>query len=292
MPIAARTCCVFVVAQFVSSLHTASTFKIGYATDALGPGGGSLAALPDRSIIAILLRGRAFRKGGRGHRKACFEDKIPDQLRITQSMMDKVVLPLERASHTVHIYLFESSGCHLLGHVADLLEKGKHRVQQTSSFVGKNQGTSMSATLQQFSSHVDPATYMAIIATRFDIAFKAYIYEWPTVNFGALNFFSRCQKAGSAVNFGTGMHDIIWCPTCVKPEFCVNDIMHVIPGTYFETFRDVVGHGMCFTKGGYWTGHYCYNQTVRKFGVENVGFVTDWVPENSVRESNKWVDFL
>jgi len=270
----------FIIVHFVACIHTASTIKAGQVSIGLNPEVGALAALPDHSHIAILFRGQAFRKGGRRGR-GCSEDHVADQLRITQSTVDKIVLPLERASHIVDVYLAESSGCPLLGRIGDVF--GKSRVRMQRSFTYKNQGLSMRRALKEFSSRVpDPAVYRVIMVTRFDIFFKSFIYEWPTVKFNAFNFFSHCED--SPVSCGGKI-------SCIHPEFCVHDIIHVMPGTYFPEFSDMVGSDVCFTHGSSWGGHGCYNQTVRAFGVGNVGFVTDWMPKRQVRENNTEVEW-
>lgn len=270
-----------VVMSLAACPYTASAIKTGHAADLLDPGSGHLAVLPRHSRIALVFRGQAFRAGGT-HRPSCKEDRVPDQLRMTESVIDKIVLPLERASHTVDLYLVETSGCSsLLGRISELL--GERRVRSMKSLQGQNQADGMHRALEEFSSHAQKADlYRVIIVTRFDILFKSFIYEWPTVNFDAFNFFSRCESRYRR-NCGKGITPCSW------PQNCVHDVMHIMPGAYFPQFHELVGQGECFNERfgkRHMSGHGCYNQTVEAFGVENVGFVTDWVPHNRVRETN------
>lgn len=281
MLLLARRSNLIVVMSIAACHDTASAINTGHAANLFDPESGHLAALPRRSRVALVLRGQAFR-AGRTYGKPCVESHIPDQLRMTESVMDMIVLPLERASHTVDLYLVESSGCSgLLGHIGELL--GEQRVRLNESIESKNQADGMHRTLEAFNSQAGrPDLYRVIIVTRFDVMFKSSIYKWPTVDFDAFNFFSRCESAFRR-HCGGGL------TPCSKPENCVHDVMHIMPGGYFTKFRELVGRGGCFNERAskrHMSGHGCYNQTVKAFGVEHVGFVTDWVPRLFVREAN------
>lgn len=172
---------------------TASTVKARQVATALNLGLGPLAALPDRSLLAFLFRGQVFRKGGRRGR-GYSKDHVADQLRITQSVVDNIILPRERASHIVDAYLAEGSGFHLLGRIGGSI--GKRCVRMQRSFTYTNQGLSMRGALKEFGSRVpDPAVYRAVIVTRFDITLKSFIYELPTVKSDAFNFISHCEDS-------------------------------------------------------------------------------------------------
>jgi hypothetical protein len=282
MLLLARRSSLIVVMSIAACPDTASAIKTRHAADLLDPESGNLAALPPRSRVALVFRGQAFR-AGRTYGRPCVDSHVPDQLRMTESVMDKIVLPLERASHTVDLYLVETSGCSsLLGHIDELL--GEQRVRLKESFESRNQADGMHRALEAFNSQAGrPDLYRVIIVTRFDVMFKAPIYEWPTVDFDAFNFFSRCESRFRR-HCGGGV------TPCSRPENCVHDVMHIMPGGYFPAFRTLVGSGDCFNERvgkRHMSGHGCYNQTVEAFGVEHVGFVTDWVPRFRVRDTNE-----
>jgi len=273
-----------VVMGFVAGPRIASSIHVRNATGLLDPGhdAGSLVALQPQSRIAILLRGAAFRPGGgRGGVSgagSCNESHISDQLQVTQSLMDMVVLPLERASHTVDMYLVESTNCSsLLGLIAGVL--GEARVRFQGSFRSSSQRDGVRGALESFYRHTpqsyaaEPGQYDVVIVSRFDLVFKTYINEWPNVNFRAFNFFSRCALGG-------------W-----KHRHCVNDILWVMPGTYVPKFKSLIGHDGCYRRDSD-AGHWCYNKVAKSFGVENVGFITDWTPVWRVREPNRWADLF
>jgi hypothetical protein len=270
MPAVAKTSSFLVALSLLACPRSALAIKSGRSTDVPDPPqGGSFAALPPRSRVAVLFRGQAFRHGGTGGPGACYESRIAEQLGMTQSVLDKIVWPLERASHTVDIYLVESSNCTLLERIAGLL--GRTRVYYQESFPGATQRDGILRALEGFRSHapVAPESYRVVMMIRFDIVFKSYIYQWPTVNFDAFNFFSKCEPRAH-----------------VDHKYpCVSDIMYVMPGGYVPAFHGMVGRrgGECFRKHGD-TGHRCWKQAVAEFGRENVSFVTDWQPEGYVRQ--------
>ncbi|CAK0887948.1 unnamed protein product [Prorocentrum cordatum] len=152
-------------------------------------------------------------------------------------------------------------------------DKGK---DERSSFQGKSQSDSMTRTVKEFKLH-DPEKYRVIVMLRFDATYKSYINEWPTVNYDKFNFYSHCQRTRDKTKYDPE-----------DPRVCVNDVMQVMPGKYFDPWQRIVGKGDCFNghPGPYGRdcGHFCYNQTAEVVGQENIGFVTDWVPEYKVRE--------
>jgi len=268
----AKTSNVFVAVIVAACAHTAFTIQSLHATEVLypkpphrrgshhrsiAPKPGSFAALPNGGKIAILFRGQAFRSGGRVNATACEESRVSDQMRITQTALDNIVLPLELHSHTVDIYLVESGDCPLLHHVADLFGA---RVRVKDRFQGKRQVKGVLKVLEEFRWHAKPDSYKVVMMLRFDLLFKTSVYNWPDVNVDAFNFFSRCEVS----------------PLTKEMEAqggCVNDILYVMPGGYVPAFNKMI-NSVCW----FGHGHLCYKYVVEKFGKEHVGFVTNEIP--------------
>jgi hypothetical protein len=250
-------------------------------------------ALPHGSRIAFLFRGQIHREqvgwGGHGNRTACSSnDKAAkEQYRMTKSALNKVVMPFEIASHTVDIYLFDSSDCsRKLNFIAEHFGRegerpgigpypgNRSRVVFQQSFLGSSQSESMARALHEFRKH-GPENYRAIFLLRHDLIYKTSVYDWPTVNYDKFNFYSHCEKSKP----GYDSED---------PRQCVVDTIAVLPGKYFAPWQRIVGTGDCFNgkpgKFGRDCGHFCYNQTAEAIGEENIGFVTDWIPEYYIRE--------
>jgi len=277
MRLATQKRSVFVATIFAACFDTGVAIKRS-GSDMLDPGAHrgskSFASLPHGSRIAILFRGQVFRGSGMwGGACNTSTEAVEKQLFMTKSALDKIVLPLEKASHTVDIYLFDSSNCSMLERIVGLLgTKGdRPRVLFQQSFRGNSQSDSMNRTVKEFTLH-DPEKYRVILMLRFDVTYKSYIYEWPTVNYGKFNFYSHCELHSE------------------DPRVCVNDIVQVMPGKYFVPWQRIVGKDNCFNghPGPYGRdcGHFCYNQLVVAVGQENIGFVTGWMPEQKVREAS------
>lgn len=257
MHLFAKTSSVFVAVVCVACPYTAFTVQSRNATILLDPKPGSLTALPNGSNVAILFRGQAFRSGGRVNATSCSASRVSDQLRITQSALDNIVLPLERHSHTVDIYLVESGNCPLLHHVAGLFGT---RVRVASRFKGKRQVHGVLKVLDEFRSHAKPDSYKLVVMLRFDLFFKTSIYNWPDVNIDAFNFFSRCEVSPLTITMET-------------EGGCANDILYVMPGGYVSAFHKMINKVCWFGHG-----HLCYKHVVAAFGSEHVGFVTNQIP--------------
>jgi len=258
MFLVAKTINVFVAMMFVGCFHTAFTIQSLHATNMLDPKPGSFVALPNCSKIAILFRGQAFRSGGRVNATACTESRVPDQLRITQSALDNIVLPLELHSHTVDIYLVESGNCPLLHYVAGLFGT---RVRVKNRFHGIVQVQGVLKVLEEFRWHAKPDSYNVVLMLRFDLIFKTSIYSWPDVNIDAFNFFSPCEVSPSTK---------AWWDA---GDGCANDILYVMPGGYVPAFNKMINNVCWFGHG-----HLCYKHVVAAFGKEHVGFVTNEIP--------------
>jgi len=293
MRLATKTCSAFMTVFFVVCLETGFAIKRS-RSDMLAPdareGKESFDALPQGSRIALLFRGQVFRdRAAQGNRPGCSTvDKAEKaQYLMTKSALNKIVVPFEMASHTVDIYLFDSSNCSSkLGIIADHFGRegegpgvgpfwgNRSRVVFQQSFLGSSQSESMARTLHEFRKH-GPEKYRAIFLLRHDLIYKTVVYDWPTVNYDKFNFYSHCEKSHP----GYDSED---------PRQCVVDIIGVMPGKYFAPWQRIVGTGDCFNgkpgKFGRDCGHFCYNQTAEAIGEENIGFVTDWIPEYYIRE--------
>jgi len=273
-------------AHFIFAINFAVCLGAGFAIKASRPhhhhhhhhththtnhGNLSFTTLPRGSRIAIVLRGQTFRDGGRwGESCSTNTEAVEKQLLATKSVLDKVALAFDMASHTVDIYLFESSNCSMFEDIVDLVGP---RLRFRQSFRGKSQSESMNRTVNEFKLH-DPAKYRVIIMLRLDVIVKSYVYQWPNVDYDKFNFYSHCPLKTDSQN----------------PFKCVNDVMHVMPGKYFAAWQRMVGRGRCFNgkpgPNGRDCGHLCYGQAVKAFGQDNVGFVTDWAPESGIRETS------
>ena len=67
------------------------------------------AGLPQHGRVAVLLRGEAFRCGGRTSHGCCTRAHDA-QVHATRSLVNKVIVPLQEHGNLVHVYLTESSG--------------------------------------------------------------------------------------------------------------------------------------------------------------------------------------
>ena len=248
--------------------------------------------LPKHGRVAIILRGQAFREPHRGT-EGCDRRFRERQRQATLSLKEKIISPLENCSkgycNTVETFLIEGSNCSLVNELGTNL---KRTPVVKKTFRSRGQGDGMQRALDEFRLHVkDPKSYRLVIITRPDIIWKMSIEDWPTVDFGGFNFFSPCEKN-----------------TEVPPR-CVNDILHIMPGEYFDAFDDIVGPGIasalpgnasignasiasapeCFNRKRA-SGHGCYTAVAQKFGIRNVHFVTDYI-HGSTRESNRIIEF-
>jgi len=232
-------------------------------------------ALPKHGRVAILLRGQAFRQQWMNHvdaRSGCHDDSIPAQLKCTDSLLKHIVTPLERNFNTVEFFVVngvDKSACPTFRNL--LMPKfAKWGGAVAKEFDSKTQADNMRATLELFKDTVGGSDYIAkwydlIIILRHDAEWLTSITEWPTAEFDKLNLFSLCED-------GFGRHQ-------GPKENCVNDILHMMPGSLWKGFRNAVGSRLCYNPGHRrGLGHDCYRAFARQVGEDNITFVTDWRP--------------
>eukprot|EP00747_Dinoflagellata_sp_TGD_P185537 gnl/TRDRNA2_/TRDRNA2_42111_c0_seq1.p1 gnl/TRDRNA2_/TRDRNA2_42111_c0~~gnl/TRDRNA2_/TRDRNA2_42111_c0_seq1.p1 ORF type:complete len:333 (+),score=12.84 gnl/TRDRNA2_/TRDRNA2_42111_c0_seq1:74-1072(+) len=235
---------------------------------------------PHSSRIAIVLRGQAFRSGRR-ESPGCIDtpDSIARQHNQTQSLLDNIILPLERSKNDVDLYIAESSQCPLTSKIVALLEG---RVKRHTTTHSDNQAHGMRLALDFFKLQRKDVKYDLIMVTRLDIQWKEPIDKWPSANFGTFNLFSHCPSGIIAKMVHCGGQ------SCTDPHRCVNDILHIMPAKHFDAFDAIVGTPSCFNPKHYLntSGHFCYNSFAAAFGEQNISYVTPWIPVNSVREDS------
>jgi hypothetical protein len=226
-------------------------------------------SLPQSGRVAVLLRGQAFRTGGRqaGHSGlwGCSTGARDAQINATQSLVDMITRPLrEVCENTVDVIVSEASGedgpCPLTWKLKDAFA-AEHLLAFEPQKDAGGQAESMRVALDLFKARADPASYDLILIVRHDLRWKLPIDAWHApVDFAKLNFFSRCEPS-----FGSSMG-------------CVEDMVVTVPGRDFAAFDGQVGSGNCFVHeviDG--AGHGCVQQVHDKLGYEP-GLLTDWRP--------------
>jgi len=235
------------------------------------------AGLPQHGRVAVLLRGEAFRCGGRTSHGCCTRAHDA-QVHATRSLVNKVIVPLQEHGNLVHVYLTESSGagsgrkghCEMVHELRKLFPpEAMQAYDVRPRFSGQAEG--FRHTLDSLKEHADPASYDLVIIARHDLYWNAQIDQLrPPADLRKLSFFSRC-----AGNNGDLSH-------------CVMDLLVTMPGSLFAAFDGVATTGCCYAPGfRHGAGHGCYNQTYMalgrdQFGYHNeIGVLTDWRPRNS-----------
>jgi len=227
-------------------------------------------ALPKEGHVAILLRGQAFRHGRKS--EACQKQQIPAQLNATDSLIDKIVAPLERNQNTVEFFIVNGNSqehCPMFEEL--LMPKFGKRVAAIRQYESLNQSDSMIAVLEEFRFARDPQQYDLILIVRHDDYWKQSISEWPTADFDKFNLFSECGEF----------------------KACMSDIFFMMPGSRWKGFRDAVGTPRCFDNQ-LTHGHYCGRAILKNIGQDNISFITDWRPKspvgNQIRQKNGVAD--
>jgi len=231
-------------------------------------------ALPKNGRIAILLRGQAFRQGRRS--PGCQTESIPAQLRCTDSLMKNIVGPLEHNRNKVEFFVVNGNRKNKCSAFDELLmPKLGNRVVSVKQYDSHGQADNMYQILQTFSARQVEQNwsnrYGLIIIVRHDEEWTNSISEWPTADFHKLNLFSLCEES---TNGGSK-----WS--------CVNDVLHMMPGSLWRGFRDAVGTEHCFNnKHRRGVGHQCFPAFSERVGEDNIAFITDWRPTGGVRDPN------
>jgi len=251
-------------------------------------------SLPSGGSVAIIIRGEAFRLGGRNEdaseQGGCKHEAADEQQEATRSMMQHVVWPLQARQNQVDIYATETSGigapCALAPTLQSLYEEvppqglatgGRVRVAAFAPVERlAGQAESMRFAMDMFKNASAGAAYDLIMFVRHDMIWTLAIDAWPPpVDFAKFSFLSRCQK-----NQGGDVEE--WAKL---GRSCVNDVLLLVPGGMFAAFDETVGAegGKCFEAGfRHGAGHECYEAVATATG-EPPAFATDYVPRGSVR---------
>mmetsp|Transcript_92239 Transcript_92239/g.263553 ORF Transcript_92239/g.263553 Transcript_92239/m.263553 type:complete len:419 (+) Transcript_92239:218-1474(+) len=245
--------------------------------------------LPKNGMVAIVVRGQAFRtrilstlNRLRGTQRAsptaheCHPDGRITQLHNAQTLLDKVVVPLEARGNAVHVFLGPSvPQCGMMPEIHAIL--GESRVLASKGFQSSGQAASVRHSARLFIDTVggpdQVAKYNLVFHTRFDVDWQIPIDRWRTPGFSGLNMFSRCMTGDDAAS-------------------CVTDIIQIMPGTLFPRWAAVASKCYDFqgsrtmskvkgdSKGPPDNGHSCYRPAVKEFGPGKVHLITRaWIKD-------------
>ena len=245
---------------------------------------GASTSLPSNGRVAFLVRGEAYRLGGRNLDTAqaggCNEGATESQNQATHSLLKLLVQPLEARGNQVDMFVTETSG---VESPCPLVEPGLKAVYQ-----GHRNRTVLFRTAVRMGSQADSmrlaldflkesahgrveSVYDLVLLVRHDMVWTEAIHKWPPpADFSRFSFTSACEKrAGDAEN-------------------CVSDTLLVIPGSLFPAFDSVAGAegSKCFEASfRHGSGHECSGAITRATG-QAPSLVTDYVPRASVRRAN------
>lgn len=233
-------------------------------------------AYPTQERVALLLRGQSFHKG---HHGSCFVELRDAQLDAAQSLLDKIVSPLERQKLPVDLFVTDQAGCNMSADELAVFRQGGERNVQAKELNTSSQETNIRAALDWFKQEVGGIDeirrkYKLVIVTRHDLRWLSPIDAWPTANMSNFNFLSR----GIHENAGQ-----------------VNDIFHMMPGNVFPAWDRIVGKKKCFNPiyddkdNG---GHECACNVAWRLGAEHISFVTPWQPKEKIHEESDVVAFI
>lgn len=241
------------------------------------PAGRGGEQLPRSARVAVILRGEAFRsgvpQGPLGYMLSCDPKARSVQLNATTSVLEMIVLPLERRGNQVDIFATVNH-CEDRDLLSEIVNIFGDRVVLVSIMSEAGQGKALHKALDQFVEIVGEkqvAGYKQVIVVRHDLLFGTPIDAWP-VECHRINFASYCEIS--------------------REKTCLNDVLQMMPGALFKNFTAQVGRAKCFNdmeqsefRG---TGHYCGKQLRRAVGKHRVGVAWPWQGEYSVQDSNEW----
>ena len=282
-------------------------------------GGSSAAAAHGRcplppGRVAIVLRGQAFRgaavitsSGPSGLGGCSPYAEISEQLEATTSLRTQIIEPLERCAHPVDVYVTECStgrGCPLLPRLLSTLREGAAGVERVvavrSQCSSSGQAHNVRFALEAFKAatahRVPPgvspsaavASYSLIVLTRHDLVWTSPIVHWQHANFSRIGFLSGCEP-WRCTHCG-GPADAPGSRYGGPPSRCVQDSLHLIPGSLFDAFDAAVGKRgtHCFDGSNKESGHACGGAVEASAGVRGVtGLILPlevWRPFRDVRE--------
>lgn len=238
--------------------------------------------VPTGKKFVILLRGQSFRYRSESdglQRHGCQDWAEADQLALTTSFVNNVILPLEEADNQVQIVVTDcneehkSEPCHLTPKLMEVL--GKDRIVGTKFFDPAGQPYNIRNAIEFLKETFGggagdlPEKADFLLVARHDLHWMVNIKDWA-VDYDKFNFFARCEEH-SGKNVGG--------------ENCVWDTIHFMPTRLFSIFDATVGPTACFPNlpeeklNGYnGHGHACYAPITEALanttGDASVGFIT------------------
>ena len=175
-----------------------SRSKAGSTTRNKAGGKPLTAGLPQHGRVAVLLRGEAFRCGGKSSYGCCKEAHDP-QVHATNSLFKRVVLPLQDHGNKVHVFMSEASGfptargdahCDMDHDLKVVFPPEVLRVFKPSPR-RKGQAAAFRYAMDLFKANADPASYDLIIIVRHDLFWNAPIHQLPPpADLSKVSFFS------------------------------------------------------------------------------------------------------
>jgi hypothetical protein len=240
-------------------------------------------SLPSNGRVAFLVRGEAYRLGGRNLDTAqaggCQEGGVKSQKQATYSLLKLLVQPLEERGNKVDMFVTETSGvqvpCPLVAGLHAMYEGNRSRTAVFRTTVRMaSQADSMRFALdflkQRAHGRVE-SVYDLVLIVRHDMVWTEAIDKWPSpADFSKFSFFSACEKRSG------------------DPENCVSDTLLLMPGSLFPAFDSVAGSegSKCFVASfRHGSGHECSGAVTKATG-QSPSLVTDYVPRGSVRRPN------
>jgi len=261
---------------------------------------GNGTALPNNGRVAVILRGEAFRNGGRNldwdSQAGCQPDARGWQEMATRSFMEMMVQPLEAHGNEVDLFVTETSGqgkpCEMTDSLRTLFEEKPTASTASSGRIKafapiarlEGQAESVRFALDLFkNSSSAPEAYDLILMVRNDMIWTLAVNDWPPpADFSKFAFLSLCQgSAGGPDDWANHKFDR-------SHASCVNDVLLYMPGSMFAALDGVVGKpgAKCFEPDfRHGAGHECYEVIADAIG-EPPTFATDYVPRGTVRRAD------
>lgn len=239
---------------------------------------------PETERVALLLRGVSFHKGYRKRKPGCIEEMHASQVLAWQSLMDKIVITLERQHIPVDMFITDREECKMFDDELHVF-LDPHRNVKIKRMNTSSQALNMRAALDWFKQEAGGMSavldyYSLVIVTRHDLIWLKPFGSWPTADTSKFNFLNR---EGFSTEKPNG-------------DFQVNDVFHMMPGHAFPAFDWAVGTGGCFNPetnryeiGS--VGHLCMCQLSHAIGSDHISFVTEWRPNHGREDSDviQWI---
>lgn len=240
-----------------------------------------VAAAPSYGRVAFIVRGEAFRLGGRNldtsQAGGCKKQGAEPQREATQTLLNLMVSPLEARGNRVDMFITETSGegapCKMAHTLQEMYQGGQNRTLSFKTVARMpSQADSVRLALDFFKEGVSGPVedaYDLVLILRHDMVWTMAIDQWPRpADFSKFSFLSSCEKRAG--------------------EKCVSDTFLMMPGSMFAAFDRVAGSegSRCFVASfRHGSGHECYDAISKAIGEPPV-VATDYTPRGSVRRAN------